>query len=123
MFKKSKDGLIHTTDESRFIFRTNISKKILDQLNSLAQKNNTHVNYLLETGLENVLANGVINFDKQSRPNDRVQYKTTYDKKLLDSVKIFAKQNNLYINDVIEYSVNFINIEKVKKSNYRYRYE
>lgn len=40
--------------------------------------------------------------------DDRIQYKTTYDKELLIRIKGFAKENNLFINDVIEYSIHFI---------------
>lgn len=123
MFKSSKDGLIHVTDETRIKFRTNISKSILDTLNQIAKQNNTHVNYLIENGLENVLSQGIITFNKELRPKDRVQYKTTYDKELLDTVKVFASNHDLYINDVIEYSINFIDIKNIKNRNFRYRIE
>ena len=115
--------LIQTTDESRVKFRTNVSKSILDQLESLAIENNTHVNYLIESGLQTVLSQGVITFNKESRPKDRVQYKTTYDQELLDQVKEFAKNHHLFINDVIEYSVKFINLEHIKNSSYKHRIE
>lgn len=123
MFKTSKDGILHITDESRMKFRTNISKSILENLKQLAKQNNTHVNYLIENGLENVLSQGIITFNKELRPKDRVQYKTTYDKELLDSVKEFASTHDLYINDVIEYSINFIDINNIKNRNFRYRIE
>ena len=82
-----------------------------------------HVNYLIETGLQTVLSQGVITYNKESRPKDRVQYKTTYDKELLDQVKEFAKNHDLFINDVIEYSVKFIDIENIKNSSYKHRIE
>lgn len=115
--------LIQKTDHTRVKFRTNISKSIINNLNDLAEKNNTHINYLIESGLKSVLSKGVITFNKDLRPTDRVQYKTTYDKELLECVKNFAKKHNLFINDVIEYSVNYINVEKSKKSNYKHRIE
>ena len=99
---------------TRVKFRTNVSKSILDQLNILAIENDIHVNYLIENGLQTVLALEVITFNKESRPKDRVQYKTTYDKILLDQVKEFAKNHHLFINDVIEYSVKYININHIK---------
>jgi hypothetical protein len=123
MWKLVNERLIHTTDESRVKFRTNISESILESLKEMAVKNNTHVNYLLENGLKEVLVEGVISFDKETRPKDRIQYKTTYDSELLTSVKEFAKQHNLFINDVIEYSVQFIDSETVKKNGHRYRVE
>ena len=50
-------------------------------------------------------------------------YMTSYDKELLNKVKEFAKKHKLYINDVIEYGVKFIDVKKVKKVDYRYRIE
>jgi hypothetical protein len=123
MWKLIDGSLIQTTDISRTKFRTNVSKSILESLKVMAEENNSHVNYLLESGLKNVLVNGLISFNKESRPKDRIQYKTTYDKELLDEVKEFAKKHSLYINDVIEYSVQHINVEDIKKNNHRYRIE
>jgi hypothetical protein len=123
MYKNGKDGLLHISDDSRIKFRTNISKSLLESLKSLAEEHNTHVNYLLENGLRNCLNQNIITFNKELRPNDRVQYKTTYDKELLEQVKEFAKQHKLYINDVIEYSTTFIEIDNIKNRAYRYRIE
>lgn len=123
MWKKVDGKLVSTTDTTRVKFRTNVSKSILDQLNTLAAENNTHVNYLIESGLQTVLSQNVITFNKELRPKDRVQYKTTYDKELLEKVKQFAKEHDLFINDVIEYSVKFIDLENVKNSEFRNRVE
>lgn len=123
MWKLIDGKLIQLTDKSRVKFRTNISKTILNQLEELAEKHNTHINYLFESGLKTVLSSGEISFNKKTRPKDRVQFKTTYDKDLLDAVKEFAKKNELYINDVIEYSVQFIDLESVKRANYKHRIE
>ena len=123
MWKKVNGKLIQMTDDSRVKFRTNISKAILEQLQQLALEHDTHVNYLLETGLQNVLDQGVITYNKELRPKDRVQYKTTYDEDLLQEVKEFAKQHQLFINDVIEYSVNFVDLENAKDSSYKNRIE
>jgi hydroxymethylpyrimidine pyrophosphatase-like HAD family hydrolase len=69
------------------------------------------------------LIEGTIIFNKENRPKDRIQYKTTYDKELLEQVKQFAKDHELYINDVIEYSIKFIDLNKVKDQSYRNRIE
>jgi len=123
MWKMADGRLIHTTDVSRIKFRTNISQTILESLKITAAENDTHVNYLLETGLKVVLSLGAISFDKKSRPKDRIQYKTTYDRELLESVREFALNNNLFINDVIEYSVQFVDTENSKTSGYKHRVE
>jgi hypothetical protein len=104
-----KDGkLIHRITSSRKSFRTNISKSLLESISVNADEKNTRINYLLEDGMKNLLKQEIISFNKFERPKDRVQYKTTYDDKLLAEVKLFAKKNNMYINDVIEYSTRFI---------------
>lgn len=123
MWKLVDGRLIQSKDESRVEFRTNISKQILDSLKKMADANNTHLNYLLESGLKQVLLEEVIVFNKENRPKDRVQYKTTYDHDLLEEVKKLAKQHRLFINDVIEYSVQFIQVTDSKNANYRYRTE
>lgn len=124
MWKKSSDGgLISVTDKTRVKFRTNISKAILDELQLLAEEHNSYVNYLFENGLENVLKQGVITFNKDLRPKDRVQYKSSFDKELLNQVKEFAKQHDLFINDVMEYSTQFIDFATIKNKGYRNRVE
>lgn len=123
MWRNIEGELVHVTDENRVKFRTNISKKILTELRKLAEENNTYANYLLETGLEETLTLHSITIDKKKRPKDRVQYKTTYDRELLERVRTFAVKNNIYVNDVIEYSVRFISIEDSKRQNYKHRIE
>lgn len=123
MWKNVNGSLIQITDMSRVKFRTNISKSILDQLTIMATEQDTHINYLIENGLQNVLATGTIIYNKKTRPKDRIQYKTTYDKQLLEELKTFAKQHKLFINDVIEYSIAYINIQDIKKSGHKHRIE
>lgn len=123
MWKLVKGKLVHTTDTTRIKFRTNISQSILQSLKTIAIENDTHVNYLFESGLKKMLTEGIITFNKDLRPTDRIQYKTTYDKELLHEVKEFAKKHDLFINDVIEYSVQYIDINQSKNLNHRYRVE
>lgn len=123
MWKNVNGKLYHATDTSRVKFRTNISKQILDYLSDLAELHDTHVNYLLEIGMEKLLNEDIFIYNKKTRPKDRVQYKTTYDKELLSAIKEFARQHNVFINDVIEYSVKMIDIGKIKNKSYKHRVE
>ena len=123
MWKIVDGKLKQTSDTDRVKFRTNISQTILNDLKKLSEENDTHVNYLLESGLLHVLNQDGISFNKDLRPKDRVQYKTTYDKELLAELKKKAKEHNIFINDLIEYSVQFINVEESKSRSYRYRIE
>lgn len=121
MWKNVNGKLVQLTDESRVKFRTNISKSLLESLAQDAEDHDTYVNYLIEAGLNQVLMEDYISFDKKTRPKDRVQYKTTYDKDLLERTKKFAADNGLFINDVIEYSCRFIVPSGSKPMEYRYR--
>ena len=123
MWKKGNGRLIQTTDKSRVKLRTNISKTIIEKLNVLAAEHDSHPNYLIESGLQKVLSEGIITYNKELRPKDRVQFKTTYDKKLLEKVKEFAKEHKLFINDVLEYSIDFIDFDNIKNSSYKHRIE
>ncbi|WP_226665345.1 rRNA methyltransferase [Metabacillus litoralis] len=123
MWKLTNGKLVQTTDQSRVKFRTNISKSLIVHLSKLADEYDSHPNYLLENGLQNLLSHGTITFNKALRPKDRVQYKTTYDKELLAAVKEFASENTLYTNDVLEYSVSFIDFKTIKNSSYKHRVE
>lgn len=51
-----------------------------------------HLNHLIEIGLKNLLAQNEISFNSQTRPDDRIQFKTTYDKELLTNIKKFPKR-------------------------------
>lgn len=123
MWKNINGKLIHTTDETREKFRTSISNKLLIKLEHLAEEHDTYINYLLETGIQKVLEDGYIQYDKALRPKDRIQYKTTYDKVLLKQLKQFASEHKLFINDVMEYSANFINPDNARKREHRNRIE
>ena len=123
MWKNANGKLIHVTDVTREKFRTNISKAILEWLGALAEENDTHVNYLIENGLENLLNDGFITYNKKARPTDRTQYKTTYDKNLLAAARKFAADHGLFVNDVIEYSVSYIDLDNCKDKTHKSRIE
>lgn len=123
MWKLHNGKLIQTTDDSRVRYKTRMSAAILDSLKQLAEKHDTHIGYLLENGYSNLLESGTIVYDKNNRPKDRIEFRTTCDKELLESLKEFAKHHSLNLNDVIEASVAYINYEDIKHANWRYRVE
>lgn len=123
MWKIHNGKLIQTTDDSRIRYKTRMSAAIINSLKQLAEKYDTHIGYLLENGYSNLIESSSIVYDKKNRPKDRIEFRTTCDKELLDSLKEFAKDHNLNLNDVIEASVAYINYEDVKHANWRYRVE
>ena len=123
MWKLQNGKLIQTTDESRSRYKTRMSAAIIEQLKEMADKHDTHIGYLLENGYSNLLQMGTISYNKNNRPKDRIEFRTTCDKELLQSMKEFAKQNELNLNDIIEASVAYIQVEEVKRAHWRYRVE
>ena len=65
MWKNANGELIQVTDTSRVKFRTNISSAVLVRLKRIADEHDTYMNYLLETGLQNLLADGFISYNKK----------------------------------------------------------
>lgn len=123
MWKIVNGKLIQTVDESRIEYKTRISASLIKKLKIMAKESNSHIGYLLENGFENILNESALIYDKKNRPKDRVEFRTTCDKDTLDSLRLFAKRNNLNLNDVIEASENYIKLEEVKNENWRYRIE
>lgn len=123
MWKLINGRLIQTTDDSRTRYKTRISAALLEELKTLAITHDTHVGYLLENGYLNLLATNNLTYDKKNRPKDRIEFRTTCDEELLEAVRIFAKREQLNVNDVIEASVKYIELDTVKSGHWRYRVE
>ncbi|MGB2991117.1 MAG: hypothetical protein WBB47_00645 [Paenisporosarcina sp.] len=116
LWKIVDEKIVINPVSTRISFRTNVSKSLLETLKGLARKNNIHVNHLIENGLKNLLFQTDIKLNKIIKPSDRVQYKTTYDKQILDDLKVAAKQHRVDMNDLIEHSVEFIELIDIKRS-------
>lgn len=98
--------------------------ELLKELTDLANKEDTHISYLLENGLSNLLKDPYFSFNKQDRLKEKVQFLTTCDKDILERSKNLAKLHRLNFTDVIQASVSYINIEEVvKKKGWRHRIE
>ena len=123
MWKLVNGRLIQTADETRSRYKTRISATIIEQLKQLSIQHHSHIGYLLENGYINMLQQGMITYDKKNRPKDRIEFRTTCDAELLEQLRDFAKRQQLNLNDVIEASVAYINVEDVKDAHYRYRVE
>ncbi|MCP1144734.1 rRNA methyltransferase [Lysinibacillus endophyticus] len=123
MWKIIDGKLVQSIDESRKEYKTRISKEMIENLKETAKAKNTHIGYLLENGFENILKEDFISFDKNSRPKDRVEFRTTCDERILSELRDFAKRNKLNLNDVIEESIKHINLATVKNAKWRYRKE
>ena len=122
MWKRVKGRLVQTTDESRVRYMTRISKSVLEEIKELAEKHDTFPNYLIETGMKKVIGEGAIYLDKKSRPKEKV-FRSTYNKKLLEQIKQLANDSKVTISDAIEYCCRFVDPEKAKGRDYRYRIE
>lgn len=123
MWKLINGRLIQTVDQTRSEYKTRISSNLIKQLKKMAEENNSHIGYLLENGFENMMKADDIIFDKKNRPKDRVEFRTTGDKEVIANLRLFAKKNTLNLNDVIEASFAYIDMDQVKSADWRYRKE
>ena len=123
MWKNQNGRLVQTADTTRVRYKTRISAALIEQLQTMAHTYDTHIGYLLETGYDALLQHGHVHFDKQTRPKDRIEFRTTCDAELLQALKTFAKQSPYNLNDVIEASIRYIDTARVKQANWRYRIE
>lgn len=123
MWKIVNGKLIQTVDEARTEYKTRISANLIKKLKLMAEESNSHIGYLLENGFENILNESALIYDKKNRPKDRIEFRTTCDKDTLENLRLFAKSNKLNLNDVIEASIPYIDQNKVKHANWRYRIE
>lgn len=117
-----KNGeLIHTIDSSRKDFKTTISKEFLTRLQFLANKHNTHVNYIIENGLSHLIKTNNFTYNKENRPKDRIYYKSTYSKEVIKQLKEFAKLHKVFLNDVIESSLEYVVFNELEDIHYKHR--
>ena len=76
--------LIQTVDESRVDLEAHAKSEILEEFDQIAKKHNSYRNYVIEHGLNNLLAKGDLYFNRKQRPKDRMRYLTFYDKELVE---------------------------------------
>lgn len=96
----------------RVVFRTNISKEFLDLIEMTATTHGVHRNILFENGIKNLLEQERIFISKELK-KDRVQFKTTFNPELMVMMKELAKEQHVYINDVLEHCVKFIKVSEL----------
>lgn len=96
----------------RVVFRTNISKETLDLIEMTAATHGVHRNILFENGIKNLLEQKRIFITKELK-KDRIQFKTTFDPELMEKVKELAKEQHVFINDVLEHCVKFIKVSEL----------
>ena len=110
-WKINNGKIILTPNTSRIGYKVRISQSILDKLKIQAANNNTRVNYLIERTLELFLDRTEITFSRSEKPKDRVEFSSTYDKELMEQVKLFAQSKRVPMNEIIENCIQHFNSE------------
>lgn len=123
MWKVVNGKLIHKTDSSRVRFKTYINRDLLNELTEISENENTHISYLLENGLGNLLKDKNFYFNKKDRLKNKVEFRTTCDKEILEKAKELSKTHKLNFTDIIQSSVKYIKLEEVKKKSWKHRIE
>lgn len=123
VWKRSKNGLLHLTDESRMDLQLRINGALLEDLNKLAIDYETTVSYLLENGLENMLKHYDVAYNPATRNKGKVYFKASLDKEIVRQIKEISEHQNIKVTNIIDESVKYITIETVKNANHRHRVE
>ena len=122
MWILDKGKLIHTTDEKRETFYTEVSIETIERYKEIAKANDSTVSYLIESAIMSMLSNNQLVLEKEKR-GDRIKWSGSFDKELLNQARALAKLHKVGMNTVIERGVNHIDLSTVKKKKWAYRTE
>lgn len=101
-----KNGkLVLISKNKRTSIKTHVSKSLVDNIRKIAKEKRTHINQLIEPILLEVLDSGIIIIDKNDKKLDRVEFRTTFDNDLVKRLKLFAKNEKLNLNRLLEYAM------------------
>ena len=123
MWKKVNGRLVCVTDKTRVRVKTYISKKQLDYLHNLADTEDTYISYLIETGLKSIVKANQFHFDKNTRLRDKTEIRLTCDEDVLKAARKFAKEYKITFTDLVQASVDYIELPGVKSKDWRHRIE
>lgn len=107
------DEMIKVVDNNRTVFKTYINKNTLDELKEMAKRENTHISSILENGLESLVNDKYFTFNKSDRIRDKVEFRTTCDKEILNRAKEVAKLYKLNFTDIIQASISYIGLKSI----------
>lgn len=123
MWKNINGRLVHVADPSRVRFKTYISHQQLQVLEDACADADTHISYLLENGFQNLLRDESFVFLKKNRLRDKVEFRTTCDREILEQVKAFARERKLNFTDVVQAAVDYVDMSEAKRKSWRHRIE
>ena len=123
MWKLEKGRLFHTTDESRIKVQVRIDRDVLKKFEELAEENSSTVSYLIESGLEYILQHQIYRPDIRHNIRNRTEFRISIDKLLYEKLTETVKQTKIKRSDLIEDSIHYIQLDSIKKVDWRYRIE
>lgn len=123
VWKKSKHGLIHSTDVDRSDIKTRIKTVELNKLIKLAEERGSTVSYLLENGLENMFKKEGITYEKMSRSTEKEYFKARINTELADKVRETADEHGVKITNIFDEAIKHIEPSKAKHKSWAYRIE
>lgn len=123
MWKKEGNRLIQTADTNRITVQVRINKDILDELHKLAENHNSTISYLVENGIEYMLKNQIVHPDHPRDIRNRKTFRLGIDKELYEALMETVKERGIKRSDLLEDSIYYIEYDKIKDKNWRYRIE
>lgn len=97
--------IIHVNNNRKSI-KTYVSNTLINELRDVANANNTKINYLIEPIINQLINTSIKIKSEQMKPKDRVEFRTTFDKELVERMKLYKNANNMKLNEIIEYGMN-----------------
>jgi hypothetical protein len=123
VWKKSKHGLLHLTDETREDLQIRIKAEILEDLKEKSVIHNTTVSYLIENGLLNMMPKDDVSYNASTRNKGKVYFKATLQKDIIHDLKKLSEEKGIKITNIIDESANHIDYKTLKDAKHRFRIE
>ena len=123
MWKKVENRLVHTTDKNRITVQVRIDKDVLEKLHKLAEEHYSTVSYLIENGIENILEKQIVHPNNPRDIRNRKVFRLGIDKDLYEELMRTVKKRGMKRSDILEDSIHYIEYDKIKDRNWRYRIE
>lgn len=123
MWKKVDGRLVHTTDENRITVQVRIDKDVLEVLSKLAEEHESTPSYLIESGIEYMLDNGIVHPNHTRNIHNRKTFRLGIDKDLYETLMEEVKKRGIKRSDMLEDSIHYIQFDTVKNKNWRFRIE
>lgn len=102
------DRIKHIPKNNKINLKTNINKGILASIKEIATNQKMHINQLLIPEIKRIMGTEAAKLNTKRNSKDNVEFRTTFEKTLLEGMKTFASENKISLSVLIELSMKSI---------------